>query len=85
MVALKPDVSFTNAGSVLGALQEASRTVPIVFAATIDPVGGGYVESLSRPGGNATGFLYMEYSLAAKWLELLKQIAPSVTRVAVLR
>jgi putative tryptophan/tyrosine transport system substrate-binding protein len=85
LVALKPDVIFANAGPVVEALQEASRTVPIVFAATIDPVGGGYVESLSRPGGNATGFLYFEYSMAAKWLELLKEIAPGVTRVAVLR
>ena len=64
---------------------EASRTVPIVFAGIADPVGAGYVESLARPGGNATGFMVFEYSMGGKWLELLEQIAPGVTRVAVLR
>jgi putative ABC transport system substrate-binding protein len=64
---------------------EATRTVPIVFTITADPVGAGYVESLARPGGNATGFMQFEFSLTAKWLELLKEIAPGVTRAAVLR
>jgi putative ABC transport system substrate-binding protein len=85
LVALNPDVIVANAGSLVGALQEESRSVPIVFVATIDPVGGGYVESLSRPGGNATGFLQFEFSMAAKWLEMLKEIAPAVTRVAIIR
>ena len=68
-----------------GALLQATRTVPIVFAIVGDPVGAGVVESLARPGGNATGFMQFEYSLSGKWLELLKQVAPSVTRAAVLR
>jgi len=67
------------------ALLQAKRTVPIVFVNVADPVGAGFVESLARPGGNATGFLTIEYSVSAKWVELLKQIAPSVTRAAVLR
>ena len=66
-------------------LLQATRTVPIVFAQSIDPVGAGFVDSLARPGGNATGFMSFEYSLGGKWLELLKQIAPDVTRAAVLR
>ena len=66
-------------------LLQATRTVPIVFDNVADPVGGGFVESLARPGGNATGFIQFEYSLSGKWLELLKEIAPSLTRVAVLR
>jgi putative ABC transport system substrate-binding protein len=69
----------------VGPLLQATRTVPIVFAAVADPVGAGFVNSLARPGGNATGFMAFEYSISGKWLELLKQIAPSVTRVAVLR
>ena len=69
----------------VAALQQATRTVPIVFAGVTDPVGAGFVDSLARPGGNATGFMIFEYSLSGKWLELLKQIAPSVTRAAVLR
>jgi putative ABC transport system substrate-binding protein len=85
LVALNPDVILAGAGSLVGALQEVSRTVPIVFATVIDPVGGGFVESLSRPGGNATGFVSHEFSIGAKWLELLKEIAPAVTRVAVIR
>jgi putative ABC transport system substrate-binding protein len=85
LVALAPDVVLGTAGSVVGALQQASRTVPIVFVTTIDPVGGGWVESLARPGGNATGFATYEFSMGAKWLDLLKQIAPGVTRVAVIR
>jgi putative ABC transport system substrate-binding protein len=66
-------------------LQQATRTIPIVFVTTADPVGGGFVRSLARPGGNTTGFLYFEYGLAGKWPELLKQIAPAVTRVGALR
>jgi putative ABC transport system substrate-binding protein len=85
LVALAPDVVLAAGGSIVGALQQASRTVPIVFVTTIDPVGGGYVRSLARPGGNATGFMSTEFITAGKWLELLKQIAPSVARVAVIR
>ena len=69
----------------MGPLLQATRTVPIVFVNVADPVGAGFVESMARPGGNATGFVQFEYSLSGKWLELLKQIAPNVTRVAVLR
>jgi putative ABC transport system substrate-binding protein len=85
LVALAPDVILAASGATVGALQQVSRTVPIVFAATVDPVGSGFVDSLARPGGNTTGFLLYEYSLSGKWLELLKQIAPSTTRAAVLR
>jgi putative tryptophan/tyrosine transport system substrate-binding protein len=85
LVALAPDVIMANGSSTLGPLQQATRTVPIVFMNVTDPVGAGYVESLARPGGNATGFSAHEYSIGAKWLELLKEIAPGVTRVAVLR
>jgi putative ABC transport system substrate-binding protein len=83
-VALSPDVVLASGGFV-GAFQQASRTVPIVFVNTIDPVGGGWLESLSRPGTNATGFASYEFSMSGKWLELLKEIAPSVKRVAVIR
>jgi putative tryptophan/tyrosine transport system substrate-binding protein len=82
---LAPDVILANSSAAVSALLEATRTVPIVFAAVADPVGASYVESLARPGGNATGFSVFEYSVAGKWLELLKEIAPRVTRVAVLR
>jgi putative ABC transport system substrate-binding protein len=85
LVALAPDVILATSGATVGALQQVSRSVPIVFAGTVDPVGSGFVDSLARPGGNTTGFLLFEYSLSGKWLELLKQIAPSTTRVAVLR
>ena len=85
LIALSPDVVVATAGSVVTAFQQASRTVPIVFVTTIDPVGGGWVESLARPGGNATGFLSYEFSISAKWLELLKEIAPDLKRVAVIR
>ena len=85
LVALSPDVVLASGGSIVGAFQEASRTVPIVFVATIDPVGGGYVESVSRPGTNATGFASFEFSMAGKWLELLKEMAPGVKRVTVIR
>jgi putative ABC transport system substrate-binding protein len=85
LVALAPDVVLASSGSIVGAFQQASRTVPIVFVNTIDPVGGGWVESLSRPGTNATGFASFEFSMSGKWLELLKEIAPGVKRVAVIR
>ena len=84
LVALAPDVILAPGASLVPMLQ-ATRTIPIVFAFITDPVGSGWVESLSRPGGNATGFLLFEYDLSAKWLELLKEIAPGVTRAAVLR
>jgi putative ABC transport system substrate-binding protein len=86
LAALAPDVILAATGTATVApLLQATRTVPIVFVVVIDPVGAGFVASLARPGGNATGFLMFEYGLSAKWLELLKQIAPGVTRVAVLR
>jgi putative ABC transport system substrate-binding protein len=85
LVALTPDVILASGGSLVGALRQATRTVPIVFVQVSDPVGGGFVESMARPGGNATGFTQFEYGISAKWLELLKQIAPHLTRVAVLR
>ena len=86
LVALKPDVILAGGGTATVApLLQATRTVPIVFALVIDPVGAGFVDSLQKPGGNATGFMLFEYSLSGKWLELLKQIAPTVTRAAVLR
>jgi putative ABC transport system substrate-binding protein len=85
LVALAPDIIMASGTLSVAALQQVSRTLPIVFAGVTDPVGAGLVDSLARPGGNATGFMIYEYSLSAKWLELLKQIAPSVTRVAVIR
>jgi putative ABC transport system substrate-binding protein len=85
LVALAPDVILASGTSTVGPLLQATRTVPIVFPVIGDPVGAGFVDSLARPGGNATGFMSREYSLSGKWLELLKEIAPSVTRVAVLR
>jgi putative tryptophan/tyrosine transport system substrate-binding protein len=85
LVALAPDVILANTSGAIAPLQQATRTVPIVFVGVADPVGAGYVDSLARPGGNATGFLVWEYSIAAKWLELLKEIAPQVTRAMVLR
>ena len=85
LVALAPDVIFASGTSQVGPLLQATRTVPIIFATVADPVGAGFVESLARPGGNATGFVQYEYGLSGKWLEMLKQIAPSVTRAAVLR
>ena len=83
--ALAPDVILAGGTSALTPLLQATRTVPIVFTLVVDPVGAGIVDSLARPGGNATGFMNWEYSISGKWLELLKEIAPSVTRVAVLR
>jgi len=85
LVALAPDVVLATAGSIVGAFQQASRTVPIVFVTTIDPVGGGWVASLARPGGNATGFTSYEFSMSGKLLELLKELAPGIKRVAVIR
>jgi putative ABC transport system substrate-binding protein len=85
LVALAPDVILSVGSSSVAPLLEATRTVPIVFVIVPDPVGAGIVDSLSRPGGNATGFMMFEYSLCGKWLELLKEIAPGVTRAAVLR
>ena len=85
LVALAPDVILTSTSAAVAPLLQATRTVPIVFTTVADPVGAGYVESLARPGGNATGFIVYEYSIAAKWLELLKEIAPHVRRVAVIR
>jgi ABC-type uncharacterized transport system substrate-binding protein len=85
VVALVPDVILASSGAVVGPLRRITRTVPIVFTETSDPVGAGFIESLARPGGNITGFLSFEYSLSAKWLELLKEIARGVTVVGVLR
>jgi putative ABC transport system substrate-binding protein len=84
LAALSPDVIVTAGGSTVGPLLQVTRTVPIVFVFTPDPFGSGFVNSLSRPGGNATGFMAFEYSLSAKWFELLKQIAPGVKRAAIL-
>jgi len=85
LVALEPDVILTSGTAPVAPLLRATRIVPIVFASATDPVGAGFVESLARPGGNATGFMQFEYSLSGKLLELLKEIAPRVTRAAVLR
>jgi putative tryptophan/tyrosine transport system substrate-binding protein len=85
LVSLAPDAILANSSTAVSALLEATRAVPIVFAAVADPVGAGYVESLARPGGNATGFSVFEYSVGGKWLGLLKEIAPRMARVAVLR
>jgi ABC-type uncharacterized transport system substrate-binding protein len=85
LAALAPDVILAHSSASIAPLLRATRTIPIVFTIVADPVGGGYVASLAHPGGNATGFTNFEYGLAGKWLELLKEIAPGVTRVAVLR
>jgi putative ABC transport system substrate-binding protein len=85
LVALAPDVIFVSGSAAIEPLRRATRTVPIVFVLVPDPVGAGFVESLARPGGNITGFTQYDYSLAAKWLALLKEIAPNTTRAAVLR
>ena len=85
LVALAPDVILTTGSAGLVPLLQVTRTVPIVFTIVPDPVGAGFVDSLARPGGNATGFVQFEFGLAGKWLELLKEVAPDVTRVAVLR
>ena len=85
LVALAPDVILAGSSPSVAALQRATRSVPIVFAFVVDPFGAGFVTTLARPGGNTTGFAAFEYSITGKWLELLKQIAPNVTRIAVLR
>ena len=85
IIALEPDVILLSGTSVVPPMMQATRTIPIVFVQVIDPVGSGFVKSLARPGGNITGFTPFEYSLAGKWVELLKQIAPYVTRAAVIR
>ncbi|MEA2794460.1 MAG: hypothetical protein QOI87_1840 [Bradyrhizobium sp.] len=85
LAALAPDVIFATGNSTVAPLLQATRSVPIVFAIIPDPVGAGFVDSLARPGGNATGFVVFEYGISGKWLEFLKQIAPDVARVAVLR
>jgi putative ABC transport system substrate-binding protein len=85
LVQSAPDVILAGGSANVASLQQVTRSVPIVFANVVDPVGGGYVTSLARPGGNTTGFIAFEYSLAGKWVEVLKEIAPNVTRAAVLR
>jgi putative ABC transport system substrate-binding protein len=85
LVALNPDVILASASPAMGALQQVTRTVPVVFANVIDPVAQGFVSSLARPGGNATGFMFIEYAVGGKWLQLLKEIAPYVKRAAVIR
>jgi putative ABC transport system substrate-binding protein len=85
LVALSPDILLASASPTVAALQAVTRTVPIVFAHAVDPVGAGFIDSLARPGGNSTGFILFEYGISAKWLELLKEIAPGVTRAAILR
>jgi putative ABC transport system substrate-binding protein len=85
LVALAPDIILASTTPAVAALLQATRTIPIVFTVVADPVGAGFVDSLARPGGNATGFITFEYGLAAKWPELLKEIAPGTTRAAVLR
>jgi putative ABC transport system substrate-binding protein len=85
LAALAPDVVLAPGASTLGPLLQVNRTVPIVFAIVADPVGAGFIDSLARPGGNATGFTSFEYAISGKWLELLKQIGPDVTRIAILR
>ncbi len=85
LVGLAPDVLVANSSPAVAALQQRTRTIPIVFAQVVDPVSAGFVESLARPGGNITGFVSLDYAFGAKWLELLKEIAPRVSRVGVLR
>jgi putative ABC transport system substrate-binding protein len=85
LISLMPDVILSTGSLNVGALQQATQTVPIVFTVVPDPVGAGFVDSLARPGRNATGFTQFDYSISGKWLELLKEIAPQVTRVGVLR
>jgi putative ABC transport system substrate-binding protein len=85
MVAFRPEVILASGSPSVGVLQQVTRTVPIVFVAVIDPVGSGFVDSLARPGGNITGFTLFEFGVSGKWLELLKEVAPRVTRVGVLR
>jgi ABC-type uncharacterized transport system substrate-binding protein len=85
LVALAPDVILVHGSTIMGPLRQATRTVPIVFVSVSDPIAGGFVESLAHPGGNATGFTSTDYGMSGKWLELLKQVAPTITRVGVIR
>ena len=85
MVAIAPDIILANTATVVSALRQQTQSIPIVFAQVVDPVSSGFVESLARPGGNVTGFLSLDFGMGAKWLEMLKEIAPRVTRVGVLR
>jgi putative ABC transport system substrate-binding protein len=85
LAALNPDVILAGVGGTTNALHQATRVIPIVFAQAIDPVGNGYVDSLNRPGGNLTGFVQLDYGLAGKWLDLLREVAPQIRRVAMLR
>jgi putative ABC transport system substrate-binding protein len=85
LIALAPDVILANSSLAVASLVQSTRTIPIVFTTVADPVGAGFVDSLARPGGNITGFILFEYSISAKWLQLLKEIVPGVTRAAVLR
>ena len=85
LIALSPDVILANGSAAVSSLLQSTRTLPVVFTSIVDPVGGGFVNSLARPGGNVTGFTLSEHGTSAKWLELLKEIAPNVMRVAVLR
>jgi putative ABC transport system substrate-binding protein len=85
LVALAPDLIVANGSAAMDAMQRATRTVPVVFVVVPDPIGAGYADSLSRPGGNATGFSQFEFSIGAKWLELIKELAPGVKRVGVIR
>ncbi len=85
LLALAPDVIVVATTSVTGVVRRATRTVPIVFVQVIDPVGGGFVDNLAKPGGNVTGFMQYEYAMSGKWLELLKEIVPQLTRVGVVR
>ena len=85
LLAGQPDIVVTSGGTTTGPLLQATNTVPVVFISAVDPVGAGYVESLAHPGGNATGFMQFDYSLSGKWLEMLKQVAPSVTRAGIIR
>jgi putative ABC transport system substrate-binding protein len=85
LIALAPDIIFASGTLSVAVVRRLSRTVPIVFVGVTDPLGAGFVDSLARPGGNTTGFMIYEYTLSGKWLQLLKEIAPSVTRVAIIR
>jgi putative ABC transport system substrate-binding protein len=85
LVALAPEVIFAPSSAAMGPLSQTTRSIPVVFAIVADPVGSGFVNSLSRPGGNATGFMPFEYGIGAKWLEVLKQLTPGLSRVAVVR
>ena len=85
LVSLAPEVIVSSGAPTLAALQQSTRTIPLVFGQVVDPVAGGFVDSLSRPGGNITGFSSFEYAMGGKWLGTLKEIAPSIARVAVLR